>query len=100
MYLQWTDDQGQTQTRFYDGAGNRGDDSGETLSSDFVQHAQSAIAPAWQVQTVLAHYQQGQAIELPTQANSLPQALGDGLHQTLQVVSLQAANDDFMRSAA
>jgi hypothetical protein len=89
MYLQWNDEQGHTQTRFYDGAGNRGDDSGETLSGDFVQHAQSAIAPAWQVQTVLAHYQQSGDIDLPTQSNTLPQALSDGLHQTLQVVSLR-----------
>ena len=100
MYLQWTDEAGQTQTRYYDGAGNRGDGSGETLSGDFVQHAQGAIAPAWQVQTVLAHYQQSGEIDLPKQTHNLPTELADGLHQTLQVVSLQAANDDCMRSAA
>jgi hypothetical protein len=88
-YLQWTDEAGQSQTRYYDGAGNRGDGSGETLSGDFVQHAQAAIAPAWQVQTVLAHYQQSGEIDLPTQTQSLPTELADGLHQTLQVVTLE-----------
>lgn len=34
------------------------------------------------------------------QTHSLPTELTDGLHQTLQVVSLQASNDDYMRSAA
>jgi predicted RNA-binding protein with TRAM domain len=89
VYLQWTDETGQAQTRYYDGAGNRGDGSGETLSGDFVQHAQAAIAPAWQVQTVLAHYQQSGEIDLPTQTQSLPTELADGLHQTLQVVTLE-----------
>jgi hypothetical protein len=91
-YLEWTDAQGQTQTRYYDGAGNRGDGSGETLSGDFVQHAQAAIAPAWQVQTVLAHYQQSGEIDLPAQTKSLPTELADGLHQTLQVISLELSS--------
>ena len=92
MYLEWTDEAGQPQTRYYDGSGNRGDGSGETLSGDFVQHAQGAIAPAWQVQTTLAHYQQSGEIDLPAQKNSLPVELTDGLHQTLQVVSLALGN--------
>jgi hypothetical protein len=91
-YLEWTYEQGQTQTRYYDGAGNRGDGSGETLSGDFVQHAQSAIAPAWQVQTVLAHYQQSGEIDLPAQTHHLPTELSDGLHQTLQVVTLELSS--------
>jgi PIN domain nuclease of toxin-antitoxin system len=92
MYLEWTDEQGQTQTRYYDGAGNRGDGSGETLVGDFMQHAQGAIAPAWQVQTTLAHYQHSGEIDLPKQSSSLPTELADGLHQTLQVVSLTLPN--------
>jgi hypothetical protein len=72
-YLQWTDEAGQNQTRYYDGAGNRGDGSGETLSGE---------------------------IDLPEQTHSLPTELADGLHQTLQVANLQAANDDYIRSAA
>jgi hypothetical protein len=92
MYLEWTDEAGQSQTRYYDGAGNRGDGSGETLSGDFVQHAQGAIAPAWQVQTTLAHYQQSGEIDLPAQTKSLPTELADGLHQTLQVISLELSS--------
>jgi PIN domain nuclease of toxin-antitoxin system len=92
MYLQWTDENGQTQTRYYDGAGDRGDGSGETLAGDFMQHAQGAIAPAWQVQTVLAHYQQTGQLDLPEQSSSLPTELAGGLQQTLQVVSLALPN--------
>ena len=88
MYLQWTDEAGQTQTRYYDGAGSRGDGSGETLAGDFMAHAQDAIAPAWQVQTVLAHFQQSGEIDLPKQTHSLPTELADGLQQSMQVVSL------------
>lgn len=88
VYLKWTDENGQTQTRYYDGAGSRGDGSGETLAGDFMQHAAGAIAPAWQVQTVLAHYQQGQGIHLPNSEASLPQELADGIHQTLQALTL------------
>ena len=95
MYLQWTDDQGHTQTRFYDGAGNRGDDSGETLSSDFVHHAQSAIAPAWQVQTVLAHYQQA----LQQEQTEVPLHSGAGGAYEQQA-NAQASNDDCMRATA
>ncbi|MFY7905977.1 MAG: cadherin-like domain-containing protein, partial [Burkholderiaceae bacterium] len=92
MYLQWTDENGQTQTRYYDGAGDRGDGSGETLAGDFMQHAQGAIAPAWQVQTVWAHYQQTGQLDLPEQSSSLPTELADGLQQTLQFVTLELGN--------
>ncbi len=88
MYLRWTDENGQSQTRYYDGAGNREDGTGETLAGDFMEHAQAAIAPAWQVQTVLAHWQQGQGITLPEQQASLPQEISDGIHQTLQALTL------------
>lgn len=89
MYLKWTDDNGQSQTRYYDGAGNRADGTGETLASDFMAHAQGAIAPVWQVQTVLAHWQQGQGIRLPDNQASLPQELADGIHQSLQALTLE-----------
>ncbi len=89
-YLQWTDEEGQNQTRYYDGAGNRGDGSGETLAGDFMAHAQGAIAPAWQVQTTLAHYQQSGEIDLPEQNNSMP----------TERVNLQAVNDVCMKVAA
>lgn len=88
LYLQWTDENGQSQTRYYDGQGSRGDDSGETLAGDFMKHAQGAIAPAWQVQTVLAHWQQGQGLSLPDEQSGLPQELTDGIQQSLQALSL------------
>lgn len=88
VYLKWTDESGQSQTRYYDGAGSRGDGTGETLAGDFMQHAQGAIVPAWQVQTVLAHWQQGQGIRQPDAQASLPQELADGMHQTLQALTL------------
>lgn len=88
VYLKWTDESGQSQTRYYDGAGSRGDGTGETLAGDFIRHAQGAIAPAWQVQTVLAHWQQGQGIQQPDAQASLPQELVDGMHQTLQALTL------------
>ncbi|WP_395057389.1 cadherin-like domain-containing protein [Polaromonas sp.] len=88
LYLQWTDESGATQTRYYDGQGSRGDGSGETLAGDFMAHAQGAIAPAWQVQTTLAHWQQGQGINLPDSASGLPQEQSDGIHQSLQALSL------------
>jgi hypothetical protein len=99
VYLQWKDENGQTQTRYYDGAGSRGDGTGETLASDFMQHAAGAIAPAWQVQTVLAHYQQGQGIDLPNAQDSLPQELADGLHQTLQALTLALPVEPALQNA-
>jgi LysM repeat protein len=92
MYLQWVDAAGNTQTRYYDGAGNRADGTGETLAGDFMAHAQGAIAPAWQVQTVLAHWQQGQGIHLPDNQAGLPQELADGIHQTLQALTLELSS--------
>ncbi|MES2399942.1 MAG: cadherin-like domain-containing protein [Pseudomonadota bacterium] len=88
MVLRWTDEAGQPQARYYDGAGSRGDGSGETLAGDFMAHAKAAIAPDWQVATTLAHFQQGQGIELPATSAGLPQATGDGIHQSLQALSL------------
>ncbi|MDZ4324359.1 MAG: hypothetical protein U1A73_04970, partial [Pseudomonas sp.] len=88
VYLKWTDENGQPQTRYYDGAGNRSDGTGETLAGDFMQHAAGAIAPAWAVATTLAHYQQGQGIRLPHAEAGLPQALADGIHQTVQAITL------------
>ncbi|MES2191634.1 MAG: cadherin-like domain-containing protein [Pseudomonadota bacterium] len=88
MVLRWIDEAGQPQTRYYDGAGSRGDSSGETLAADFMAHAKAAIAPDWQVSTTLAHFQQGQGIVLPAAIAGLPQATGDGIHQSLQAISL------------
>lgn len=94
VYLKWVDAHGETQTRYYDGAGSRGDGSGETLAGDFMRHAAGAIAAAWQVQTVLAHYQQGNGLVLPDAAAGLPQVLADGLHQALQAIALVLPDEE------
>lgn len=99
VYLKWQDENGQTQTRYYDGAGSRGDGTGETLAGDFMQHAQGAIAPAWQVQTVLAHLQQGQGIQQPGTQAGLPQELADGLHQTMQALTLALPVEPALQNA-
>lgn len=99
VYLKWTDENGVAQTRYYDGAGNRGDDSGETLASDFMQHARGAIAPAWQAQTVFAHYRQGQGIHLPGSEAGLPQLLSDGIHQSVQILTLTLPVESALQNA-
>jgi hypothetical protein len=100
VYLKWTDENGQPQTRYYDGEGSRGDGTSETLAGDFMQHAQGAIAPAWQVQTVLAHYQQGQeGIHLPAARAGLPQELADGVHQALQALTLSLPVEPALQNA-
>ena len=93
LFLSWVDDNGVTQTRYYDGAGNRNDGTGQTLAGDFMQHAMDAIAPAWAVQTTLAHWQAGSGLHLPLEKASLPQESEDGVSQdsitqTLQVLTL------------
>ena len=99
VYLKWTDESGQTQTRYYDGAGNRSDGTGETLAGDFMQHAAKAIAPVWGVATTLAHYQQGQGIELPGAQAGMPQHAADGIHQTLQAITLALPVEPALQNA-
>ncbi|MCZ2497188.1 tandem-95 repeat protein [Xylophilus sp. Kf1] len=88
VYLKWVDTQGQEQTRYYDGQGNRNDGSGETLAGDFMRHAADAVAPDWAVATVLAHWQEdrSQRPHLPDAA--MPDIDTDGLHQTLHALVL------------
>ncbi|ABE42971.1 tandem-95 repeat protein [Polaromonas sp. JS666] len=99
VYLKWLDESGQAQIRYYDGAGSRGDGTGETLAGDFMRHAQGAIAPAWQVQTVLAHWQQGQGIQQPGAQAGLPQELADGMHQTMQALTLALPVEPALQNA-
>jgi len=99
LYTQWTDENGQSQTRYYDGAGNRSDGTGETLAGDFMQHAARAIAPAWAVATTLAHYQQGQGIHLPSTEAGMPQEAADGIHQTLQAITLALPVEPALQNA-
>ena len=91
VYLQWIDTQGQPQTRYYDGQGNRNDGSGETLAGDFMRHAADAVAPDWAVATALAHWQsdQTQGLQRPHLPNAaMPEIDTDGLHQTLHALVL------------
>ncbi len=99
MVLRWTDETGQLQTRYYDGAGSRGDGTGETLAGDFMAHANEAIAPKWLVQTVLAHDNQGQGLHLPRLEASLPKQLADGLHQSLQAITLALPVEPALQNA-
>jgi len=99
MFLSWVDENGVTQTRYYDGAGNRNDGSGETLAGDFMRHAMDAIAPAWAVQTTLAHWRAGRGLHLPTDKASLPQESADGMTQTLQVLTLGVPGFDAPRES-
>ena len=99
VYLKWIDENGQAQTRYYDGAGNRSDGTGETLAGDFMQRAARAIAPAWAVATTLAHYQQGQGIELPSAQAGMPQEAADGIHQTLQAITLALPDEPVLQDA-
>ncbi len=97
LILRWVDDDGNPQHRNYDRNGNRAD--GSTIAGDFMTHAQGAIAPNWQVQTVLAHYQQGQGINLPTLKEGLPQALGNSLQQSLQAITLDLPTEGIEQRA-
>gem|GEM_PF-1192828 len=99
VYLKWTDEDGQSKTRYYDGAGNRSDGTGETLAGDFMQHAARAIAPAWAVATTLAHYQQGLGIHLPSAEAGMPQEAADGTHQTLQAITLALPVEPALQNA-
>ncbi len=97
LILRWVDEQGNPQHRNYDHNGKRAD--GSTIAGDFMKHAQGAIAPNWQVQTVLAHYQQGQGINLPTLKEGLPQALANGLQQSLQAITLDLPTEGINQQA-
>lgn len=96
LFLKWFDEAGNEQTRYYDGEGSRGDDTGDTIVSDFMKHAQDAIVPNWEAQTILAHWQDSRASEGLAAANAqareaagsgLPQEAADHLSQTLSVLS-------------
>lgn len=98
LFLKWFDDAGNEQTRYYDGKGSRGDDTGDTIVSDFMKHAQDAIVPNWEAQTMLAHWQDTRASEGLAAANAqarhaagsgLPQEAADHLSQTLNLLSFE-----------
>jgi hypothetical protein len=53
LYLKWMDDQGNPQTRYFDGAGGRNQDGQPSLMQEFMARAVDALVPAWEAQTVL-----------------------------------------------
>ena len=61
-YLKWIDESGHEQTRYYDGNGLRDDRSQASLAQDFMARAFSAVVPAWEAETVLAHMRDAGAL--------------------------------------
>ncbi|MCA1323476.1 cadherin-like domain-containing protein [Herbaspirillum sp. alder98] len=93
LYLKWTDDNGQVQTRYYDGAGSRGDGTGDTLLTDFMQHAMDAVVPAWEAETVRQHYlQEGVAATAkPGERAGMPVEDAQHLTQSFTALTFPAA---------
>ena len=79
LYLKWIDEQGQEQTRWYDGMGQRNDGSGQSLALDFAKLVEAAAVPAWEAQTVLEHWQflTHEAGECAAQANDIQRRVGE-----------------------
>jgi hypothetical protein len=88
LYLKWIDDNGQVQTRYYDGAGSRGDGTSDTLLSDFMKHAMDAVVPAWEAETIRQHYlQEGvSATAMPGDRAGMP--VEDAQHLTQSFTAL------------
>lgn len=66
LYLKWIDENGQEQTRYYNGNGERYDQSQANLAQDFMAHALSAIVPAWEAASVLSHMVAGGTVTAAT----------------------------------
>lgn len=92
LYLKWIDENGQEQTRYYDGAGSRGDGTGDTLVGDFMKHAMEAVVPAWEAETVRQHYlQDGMAATARTDARAgMPVEDAQHLTQSFTALSFPA----------
>ncbi|WP_431777343.1 Ig-like domain-containing protein [Ottowia caeni] len=89
MLLRWVDARGETVTRFYDGAGNRADGSGENIAQDFARHAQEAIVPAWLLEGVMPRHAElvQAAAQLEAQVRALQleaDAIAPRIEQRLQ----------------
>ncbi|MFJ4294387.1 hypothetical protein ACIP1U_32205, partial [Cupriavidus sp. NPDC089707] len=65
LYLKWIDENGQEQTRYFDGAGNRGQAGQATLMQEFLVHAFEAVVPAWEAETILAAMNETGALTWP-----------------------------------
>ncbi len=92
LYLKWVDENGQEQTRYYDGAGSRGDGTGETLVGDFMKHAMESVVPAWEAETVRQHYQQDgvSATARPGERAGMPVEDAQHLTQSFTALSFPA----------
>lgn len=88
LYLKWVDENGQEQTRYYDGAGSRGDGTGETLVSDFMKHAMEAVVPAWEAETVRQHYLQDGVSATAKQGERAGMPVEDAQHLTQSFTAL------------
>lgn len=65
LYLKWIDENGQEQTRYFDGAGNRGQAGVPSLTQEFLLRAIGAVVPAWEAETVLGHMRDAAALTAP-----------------------------------
>jgi hypothetical protein len=105
LYLKWIDENGQEQTRYYDGAGSRGQEGQASLMQEFIAHAFKAVVPAWEAETVLAAMNEHGALtppgtgsidenrarvaqqlhnqdwQSPDDAAGMPEQDADGIHQ-------------------
>jgi hypothetical protein len=65
LYLKWIDENGQEQTRYFDGSGSRNQEGQATLAQEFMSHALRAVVPAWEAESVLAHMRDAGALSAP-----------------------------------
>lgn len=54
LKLTWTDENGQSVTRYYDAQGNH---DGQSIAQDFARHSQAALVPAWMAEQAKSEYQ-------------------------------------------
>ncbi len=97
LYLKWIDAQGQEQTRWYDGMGQRNDGSGQSLALDFAKLVEAAAVPAWEAQTVLEHWRflTDEAGECAAQANDIQRRVGELQAQMEALIPQSNANGEF-----
>lgn len=89
LYLKWIDENGQEQTRYFDGAGNR--DQAPTLMQEFLLRALGAVVPAWEAETVFAQMHDAGALTAPTTGS---------LEENRARVAQQLHNADWQRPDA
>ncbi len=88
LYLKWIDENGQEQTRYYDGAGNRSDGTGDTLVGDFMKRALQAVVPSWEAETVRQHFLQEGSLAAAMPAHGAGMPVEDAQHVTQSFTAL------------